>query len=106
MTLDGYQLLSLRTLDLSPAACARSKTEAGFGLVGEAGEVTEIIKKDLFHGVAVDPAQLTKELGDLAWYLAAAASLYGISLDDVAAANVAKLRARYPNGYVPGGGVR
>lgn len=37
---------------------------------------------------------------------AALASTLGLRLDDISHANVAKLRARYPDGFVPGGGKR
>lgn len=46
------------------------------------------------------------ELGDVLWYLSALAQSIGSSLGEVAARNVAKLEARYPDGYVPGGGKR
>lgn len=39
------------------------------------------------------------ELGDTLWYLATLADLMGWSLDDVAAANVIKLRARHGETY-------
>ena len=39
------------------------------------------------------------ELGDALWCLVMTARSAGIRLDDVAAANVAKLGARYPSGY-------
>jgi NTP pyrophosphatase (non-canonical NTP hydrolase) len=34
------------------------------------------------------------------------AALYDITLEECLVANVAKLKARYPEGFVPGGGVR
>ena len=40
-----------------------------------------------------------EELGDVLWYVAGLASHYGLSLDDIMAGNVAKLNARYPNGW-------
>ena len=47
-----------------------------------------------------------KELGDVLYYVAMAAKNLQISLDEVAKANVDKLKARYPNGCVEGGGIR
>ena len=69
------------------------------GLVGEAGEVSELIKKHIGHGHPLNTAEITKELGDVLWYIAALANELGISLDDIAAANVAKLQSRYPAGF-------
>lgn len=68
------------------------------GLAGEAGEVAEsaamVAQFDLF-----DPADLAKELGDQQWYAAALCTLAGIDLSGVMIDNIAKLKARYPNGY-------
>lgn len=72
---------------------------AAMGLAGEAGEVVDLLKKHLYHGHSLDRDKLTKELGDCLWYLAVLAHLNGVDLADVAAANVVKLRARYPDGF-------
>lgn len=71
----------------------------GLGITGEAGEVTDLLKKHLGHGHALDKNVLAKELGDVLWYVAAIATLNGLSLGDVATTNVAKLRLRYPEGF-------
>ncbi len=80
---------------------------AAMGLAGEAGEVVDLLKKAVWHGKELSLQELTKELGDCAWYLCAIGQRYGISLTDIMAANVAKLEARYPGGqFVEGGGIR
>lgn len=71
----------------------------GLGLTGEAGEVADLLKKGIGHGHGVDVDKLKKELGDVLWYIGALAHAYGLSLDDVAWANVSKLKARYPEGF-------
>ena len=76
------------------------------GISGEAGEYCELIKKRHFHGKELDVQDAKKELGDVLYYVAMAASNLGLSLSDIAEANVNKLLARYPNGFVRGGGVR
>lgn len=78
------------------------------GLVGEAGEVAEKIKK-LFrndNGVLTDThrEELKKELGDVLWYLAALSRELGFTLDDVAEANIAKLRSRAERGVIKSSG--
>lgn len=42
---------------------------------------------------------LLKELGDVAWYLAEAATALDISLEDILQANIDKLKMRYPDGF-------
>ena len=42
---------------------------------------------------------MAKELGDVAWYLAEAATALDISLEDIFQANIDKLKMRYPDGF-------
>lgn len=77
-----------------------------FGLAGEAGELTDLIKKDLFHGVPADSDKVLKELGDVLYYVTRVAHYYGFDLETVADTNYQKLAARYPKGFVEGGGIR
>jgi NTP pyrophosphatase (non-canonical NTP hydrolase) len=76
------------------------------GLAGETGELIELIKKHRYHGKSLDREKLKSELGDILWYLTDIATECGLSLVDVAQSNVYKLEARYPNGFVLGGGKR
>ena len=69
------------------------------GLTGEAGEVSDMIKKHIFHGHDLNRGELVKEIGDCAWYLALLCHAIDISLDEVLIANVEKLRNRYPEGF-------
>jgi NTP pyrophosphatase (non-canonical NTP hydrolase) len=75
----------------------------GLGVAGEAGEVADIIKKVLHHEVPLETVRekLVKEMGDVHWYLEYLAATLGVTTADVIAANVAKLRARHPNGWSP-----
>jgi NTP pyrophosphatase (non-canonical NTP hydrolase) len=65
------------------------------GLAGESGECCDIVKKVKFQGHTMDPAHLEEELGDVLWYVAETASGLGLSLEDVAKANLDKLHKRY-----------
>lgn len=69
------------------------------GLTGEAGEVADYVKKVVAHGHALDADKLAKELGDVLWYTAVMADAIGRSLEDIAAQNIVKLKARYPEGF-------
>ncbi len=70
MTLDEYQTTSKRTMDPE-----QSTVDLGnnilLGLIGEIGEVAELVKKALFHGKAFAQIELLKECGDVLWYTAA-----------------------------------
>lgn len=83
--------------------------EALCGLQEEAGEVAGKFKR-LYRG---DPAlqepsvfrEMVKlELGDCAWYIARLAGLLGLSLEEVAKANLQKLYTRRNNGVIMGEG--
>lgn len=69
------------------------------GLTGEAGEVSDLVKKGIFHEKGIDLKNLKKELGDCAWYLAMVCDACGFTLDDVMQTNIDKLKARYPEGF-------
>lgn len=98
MTLEEYEQLAARTLN--PALQRHQRLlDAAAGLAEEAGEVLGLVRKHLFMGHPLDSARVTTELGDALWCLTAAAGALGVSLEDVAAANIAKLRKRYPDGY-------
>lgn len=98
---DEYQDEAARTgaSDLLPENREKGLNCAAMGIAGEAGEVIELVKKHQHHRKPLDLGQLQKELGDVLWYLAHACNVMGFTLEDVARMNVAKLRARYPEGF-------
>lgn len=67
-----------------------------FGLVGEAGEVVDHLKKHLFQGHVLDAAKVADELGDVLWYVNLIAAACGCELDAIAKGNIDKLLKRYP----------
>ena len=69
------------------------------GLCGESGEAIDIVKKWLMQGHKLDKEHLIKELGDVAWYLAEAATALDVPLETVLQENLDKLRQRFPNGF-------
>ena len=73
-------------------------TYAAMGMCGEAGEVSELIKKYAYHGHTIDTEHLARELGDVLWYVSYMAHLFGYSLGEIMAMNQEKLAKRYPDG--------
>ena len=98
MTINEYQELAMRTVNPK-----LNKDEilinSVMGLCGESGEAIDIVKKWFAHGHELDREHLKKELGDIAWYLAEAATALDITLESVLEANVEKLKKRYPEGF-------
>lgn len=95
MTFDEYQANAQRT-----SSAGHDRVLNGvMGLNGEAGECIDIMKKAMFQGHKLDSEKLIYELGDVLWYVAETATGLGISMDEIAARNNAKLRARYPDGF-------
>ena len=78
------------------------------GLASEAGEVAGKIKKvlrDEAGDFARAPVEAIKdELGDVLWYVAVLAGDLGLSLDEIAASNLAKLGSRHDRGRLAGSG--
>lgn len=78
------------------------------GLVGEAGEVAEKIKKVIRDGDGtVDNekrAELEKELGDVLWYIANLGAELGLEMDQIAQKNITKLKSRQDRGMLHGSG--
>ena len=73
------------------------------GLIGEAGEATEKIKKFIRDG-NLDKRLVALELGDVLWYLTALANEVGYSLQDIAQMNYVKLSRRLEEGTLRGSG--
>jgi NTP pyrophosphatase (non-canonical NTP hydrolase) len=50
---------------------------AKIGMVGELGEIAELLKKGKYSGKLLDPQDLLKEAGDLLWHMALYADVTG-----------------------------
>ena len=98
MNVNEYQNLAMRTLN--PKLSKRDVLiNSVMGLCGESGEAIDIVKKWMAHGHVLDKEHLAKELGDIAWYLAEAATALDMELEDIFRANIEKLQKRYPEGF-------
>ncbi len=78
------------------------------GLVGEAGELANKLKKVMrdYNGVMHDDLKvsLADELGDVLWYVSQLAKELGFNLDHIAMMNLGKLCARKEKGTLRGSG--
>jgi NTP pyrophosphatase (non-canonical NTP hydrolase) len=100
MHIDDYQHDAARTRN--PALDAGSRLmDAAAGLAEESGEVLSLVRKHVYQGRELDRSELVEELGDALWCLAAVASDAGVTLGEVATANLGKLRQRHPDGFLP-----
>jgi NTP pyrophosphatase (non-canonical NTP hydrolase) len=78
------------------------------GLVGEAGEVAEKVKKLIRDGDGVltdsDREKIALEVSDICWYIAVLAYELDYSLEEVMQMNLDKLASRKARGVISGSG--
>ena len=78
------------------------------GLVGEAGEVAEKVKKVIRDkdGLLDEESKnaIKKELGDVLWYISNLCTEFNFILEEVALQNLEKLRVRAAKGKISGSG--
>ena len=107
MTFDEYQKQALTTAIINPDPDI-SKAILVLGITGEAGEVAEKWKKILAYNdgkvTDEDKTEISKELGDVLWYIAVFAHDLGLSLEDVVQQNVQKLMSRKERQVLKGQG--
>ena len=105
-----YQKLAIKTAQFQTGSL-RALSYTTLGLTGEAGEVAERIKKilreedrDLDSIIAEKRPEIIKEMGDVLWYLTPLSREIGTTLEEVANANIEKLKSRYDRGVIYGEG--
>ena len=98
MTVNEYQKQAMASLNRELTR-KEILINSVMGLCGESGEAIDIVKKHLFQGHELDREKLAKELGDIAWYLAEAATALDLPLEEIFQGNIDKLKKRYPQGF-------
>lgn len=106
MKFDEYQKFT-KTTAIYPII-GKSFVYPALGLAGETGEVLEKIKKVFRdnNGKLSKEAkeEITKELGDILWYLSQLSTELGLSLKDIAQKNMDKLNSRKSRNKLQGNG--
>lgn len=106
MKFDDYQKQAITTDSYGGKGSITSQAFINkiLGLVGEAGEVAEKIKKLHRNNDGVmsddDRRELLKELGDVLWYVSAIAHYLDEPLDNIAQSNLDKLFDRKARGVI------
>lgn len=106
MTLNNYQKKSRKTA-LYPNQ-GNNYIYPTLGLVGEAGEVADKIKKVIRDNGGIVSSEkkeeIKKELGDVLWYISQLSTEFGLELEDVANTNLEKLFSRLERNKISGSG--
>lgn len=98
MRINEYQGLAMRTSN-KELSKEDHLLNGVLGLVGESGEIADLIKKNRMQGHDLDIEHVAKELGDVCWYIAETATAIGCDLETIMKMNIDKLRKRYPDGF-------
>lgn len=97
MTLNEYQDLAARTINKGLSE-SQIMMHALHEIASECGEIHGHFQK-LYQGHPIDGNDLIQEVGDLLWGIAEFCTAEGWTLEDVAQANIYKLKRRYPDGF-------
>jgi NTP pyrophosphatase (non-canonical NTP hydrolase) len=104
---DDYQKQALTTAEFSDEEL-KDIMHWVLGITGEAGEIAEKVKKIIRdkNGVFTpeDKVELSKEIGDVLWYLSTLAHQLDVPFSEVANGNLEKLKSRKERGVIGGSG--
>lgn len=96
ITANDYQRACLRTATSDKSEWLEN---AIYGIIGEAGEIVDLVKKHKWQGHELDKEALILECGDCAWYLSLLMSAVDCTLGEMYEKNIEKLKRRYPEGF-------
>lgn len=97
MEIRDYQYKSKRTNKIIGGMS--DNLHMSLGLTTESAEIADVFKKHLAYGKEVDWVNIKEELGDLMFYVVNMCNINGWDLRDILDTNVAKLKARFPEGF-------
>ena len=108
MDIDQYQEQAAQTAIYPGKDSIAGLTYTALGLAGEAGEISNKVKKILRddNGVVTNEKRqdLIGELGDVLWYVAMVAEEIDWDLSSIANINLTKLKSRQHRGVLSGSG--
>ena len=107
ITPDEYQKLALRTEHTPlfvhhPEQDDQMMSRLLHGMIGvctEAGELQDMIKKNLIYNRPFDRVNVMEECSDILWYLALALDACGYTMSECMEKNIDKLRTRFPDKF-------
>jgi len=102
MNFNEYQLAAMRTAKVEEDPLVDNLVHASLGLATETGEFTSTVKRMARYGkeyTAELRGHLCEELGDTMWYIALAAQALGVTMEELADNNIAKLKLRFPDRF-------
>lgn len=103
VTMNDYQMAALRTAKVFSQKTFNTyemdALHAALGVGSDAGELQDAIKKHLIYGKPLDVDNVIEEIGDVLWFLALMSHAVGMNLEQMAVANIEKLKKRYPEKY-------
>ncbi len=92
-----YQVQARRTQNKA-LNLYQTREHAKDGLVSEVGEIMGMYQKQL-QGHLFEENALMLEIGDVLWFLSELCDVYGWTLEEVARANIEKLKVRYKDKF-------
>lgn len=98
MDIKSYQVKSQRTVN-KELHREQLLSNMIMGILGETGEVSDILKKYLYQGHDLDIDHIEEEIGDVMFYIANLCNILNLDLEDILECNYNKLLKRYPEGF-------
>ena len=98
MEIKEYQEKSVRTLN-NKLNQEQLIGNMALGMICEAGEVGDELKKHLYQGHKLNKERIKEELGDTMFYMVNLCNVLELDMNDILEMNYNKLAKRYPDGF-------
>ena len=98
MNLNEYQKLAKLTAKKDFGSEKEEILTWGCGVAGEAGDIASCSKKTFAHNKDVKEG-IRENIGDMMWYAAMICNFFEWDIQEILEKNIAKLKARFPEGF-------